>query len=340
MAAAAEAAECTAQYDPIMELRRTGQLEWDEYEPYLAKVRKSPGVQVWEERRGGESTDDYWINEGTGEQSTIRPDLHPDLRLERLFMFDVIVCGSCKAHCSSFASFQFHYNTSTCGCGSRPACEIIRRLYCQGHQSSGHAAQTTAPEMPADIKEIFDLILESNMRAQRAEDLAVIVQKERDAALKERASAWEDRQSAIDASRVREANLAYERDYLNAVLSSMRMTTHCPMPAQSGSKRKLETSADSAVLASSSSAASSSGVNQNRSQNAKAIVDSFTPLLLTQIATLPRDECRAYLSAMGPGLQGGSTAELRASLAGVFRANGLSPWKKGDPVNLSHRCQR
>ena len=197
--------------------------------------------------------------------------------------------------------------------------------------------------MPADIKEIFDLILESNMRAQRAEDLAVIVQKERDAALKERASAWEDRQSAIanlDASHVREANLAYERDYLNAVLSSMRMTTHFPMPAQSGSKRKLEASADSAVLASSSSAASSSGVNQNRSQNAKAIVDSFTPLLLTQIATLPRDECRAYLSAMGPGLQGGSTAELRASLPGVFRANGLSSWKKGDPVNLSHRSQR
>lgn len=147
-----------------------------------------------------------------------------------------------------------------------------------------------------------------------------------------------------------EANLARERDYLKAVIDGLRAQlqsfptpTQFPLPAPPaavGSKRKLATPAHSIASESSSAAASSSGVpqsnaNQNRVQNAKALVESLTPLLGTQIATLPRDECRAYLAAMGPGLQGGNTDELRASLARVFRVNRFSSWKKGDPVNLS-----
>ena len=65
------------------------------------------------------------------------------------------------------------------------------------------------------------------------------------------------------------------------------------------------------------------------------IVDSLAPLLFTSIATLPRDECRAYLAAMGPNLQGGNTGELRARLERIFTANSLASWKKGDPVSTA-----
>ena len=208
-----------------------------------------------------------------------------------------------------------------------------------------------------ESKELFALVLDSELRARRAEDHAVIFRKELNAALAERESAVDDRDIAVanlESSQAIRAALVTERDALKRMvrqlvtaasavattqpqLETLHAATQLQPLVQTapaavlGSKRKLDVS-------NSTDGAASSQIpnpNQVRAQNARQLVDSLATLLFTSIATLPRDECRAYLAAMGPNLQGGNTGELRARLERIFTANSLASWKKGDPVSTA-----
>ena len=224
-------------------------------------------------------------------------------------------------------------------------------MYCRGSQGLRHrhdALSHLNNNNLGEIKEIFALVLDSELRARRAEDHAVVFRKGLNAALAERKSAVDDRAAAVanlESSRAKEAALVRERDALKEMvrqlvtaagattqphLETLHAATQPQPHVPVGSKRKLDFSADA-------SSQSGTTLNQIRAQTARQLVDSFAPLLFTSIATLPRDECRAYLGAMGPNLQGGNTSELRERLERIFTANGLQSWKKGDPVSIAPR---